>query len=377
MPGRHPDDDVLADLAADVLPAVDARAVEAHVMSCDRCAALLEDAERVRGLLLADDPGPVPAQVWQRIEAALAAEAATGHVGAGPRDRAGHDANGHLTAGHDRSGSRSPAAGDTAADTAAFQAFVQAPDGAVHPPAPPLPPAPAEPAGGTAGWAEDADPLDDPARWAAPRAGRGGGTSRRRDVRTDGAGRRTPVLLAAAATVVLVAAVGGVTRLTSGGGASTSAGAGATGAQAGPSAAAGAEGLDDGTVVLRSKRAYREATLAQDAAALLTISSLSAAGGQGKATATKRATPSGLDAARAQMDASADDLTNPARLSSCLDALNVSQDRLIAIDLATYEGREAAILLLRTSDGGREVWAVERTCAPGNEGALKYARLSG
>jgi hypothetical protein len=362
MPGRHPDDDVLADLAADVLPPVDARAVEAHVMSCDRCAALLEDAERVRGLLLADDPGPVPAQVWQRIEAALAAEAAPGRS--------------HTTAGHDRSAPRSPAVGDPAADTAAFQAFVRAPDGGDHSPGAPLPPAPAEPAEGTAGWAEDADPLDDPARWTAPRAVRGGGAGRRRDARDDGARRRTPVLFAAAAAVVLIAAVGGVTRLTSGGDASTSAGVAAP--QTGPSAVAGAEGLDDGAVVLRSKRAYREATLAQDAAALLTsFSTLSAAGGQGKATATTRATPRGLDAARAQMDASADDLTNPARLSACLDALNVSQDRLIAVDLATYEGREAAILLLRTSDGGREVWAVERTCAPGNEGALKYARLSG
>src|SRR4051794_37686220 len=73
MPGRHPDDDLLADLAADVLPVDQAREVEAHVLACDRCASLLSDAEHVRGLLLADDAGPVPPEIWTRIEAALQA----------------------------------------------------------------------------------------------------------------------------------------------------------------------------------------------------------------------------------------------------------------------------------------------------------------
>jgi hypothetical protein len=75
-------------------------------------------------------------------------------------------------------------------------------------------------------------------------------------------------------------------------------------------------------------------------------------------------------------DPTADDVTNPARLAACLTALGVPAARLVAVDLATYEGREAAILLLTAADGrGHEVWAVERSCAPGAEGALKYTPL--
>jgi hypothetical protein len=64
-------------------------------------------------------------------------------------------------------------------------------------------------------------------------------------------------------------------------------------------------------------------------------------------------------------------------LATCLAALGVPGDRLVAVDLATYEGREAAILLLAPAEGGgHEVWAVERSCSSGSEGALKYTRLS-
>ena len=48
----------------------------------------------------------------------------------------------------------------------------------------------------------------------------------------------------------------------------------------------------------------------------------------------------------------------------------------MAVDLARFQGREAAVLVLRAHDAGYEIFVVERTCAPGNEGTLDYARLA-
>jgi hypothetical protein len=146
---------------------------------------------------------------------------------------------------------------------------------------------------------------------------------------------------------------------------------------------------------VRSGRDYRASTLAADASALLAATSgaastaatgghttggSAAAGSASRRAASPEAVHPGsstLPAAPVPSDAGATDITNPARLAACLGALGAAPDRLVAVDLARYEGREAAILLLTSAQGsGHEVWAVERTCAPGAEGALKYTRLS-
>ncbi len=238
------------------------------------------------------------------------------------------------------------------------------------------------------GWTDDADPLDDPQRWAGRPVTSGPSVSggSRRDARADPRRRRGPLLLAAAAVLAVLAVTGSVKLLGGGGSSSGSLTAGAAGtAQDSSSAPAGASaGAGTSQVpMVQSGRDYRAGTLAAQASALLagtTGVAGAATSGSARAVPSARAAAPGVGKVPEMAvppDTAAHDITNPTRLAACLDALGVGQDRLVAVDLARYEGREAAILLLTPADGGgHEVWAVERTCAPGAEGALKYARLS-
>jgi hypothetical protein len=359
MPGRHPDDDVLADLAADVLPLEQARAVEAHVLQCDRCAGLLSDAEHVRSLLLADDPGPVPSEIWERIEAAL---------GAAGTAQTGSARSGSTLAG-------SAAAADLASTV-------------------PLPPEPGPRRAPTApsGW-DGPDPLDDPDRWdtpvrrpvaAQPPASgnvRSLSTSRR-DVRTD---RRRPplaLLLGAAAVAAVVVGAGAVRLVTAG----TSSGSSASGAlsqaaDAGGSAGANSAGGAGAVRITRSGLDYTSSTLSREARTLVRGSALAAqSSARSESDNPPNPTvPRASSPARSQPlasvapDPKATDVTNPQRLTACLTALGAGSD-VVAVDLARYQGREAAVLVVRT-ESGYEVWVVERTCAPGNEGALAETTL--
>jgi hypothetical protein len=65
-------------------------------------------------------------------------------------------------------------------------------------------------------------------------------------------------------------------------------------------------------------------------------------------------------------------IATPIGLQSCLAALGVTDPAAVSADLATFEGRPAAIVVV-TRGGTTTAWAVERSCAPGQPGILQGA----
>jgi hypothetical protein len=395
VPGQHPETDLLADLAADVLPEHEARAVEAHVIGCHRCADLLADAERVRVLLRSDDPGPMPADVLARLEAVLAQEAAArtdvampplfdASTGAAPlldtpwaeTGQHGRDAR---PDGRERpaTGRRASVGGDTAWETEQL----------------PLPGRPRRSVSPTGPASPGAGP-------AGRRPGRGAQRSRR-DVRADGrtAGVTAlleriggPKVLAAAAGVVLVVGLGGYTATSllnrhSASDALTSAGA----AESRSVAAAGpldARLSSTGTAYTRAALTSQVRTLLAQGPPGTGVSSprspaVAGSADPGSAPAVPgptRQTASSGESDGGSGQSAGKGLADPATLRACIDALN--PDGVgpggadpVAVDFGTFDGREAAIIVLAVPGGGYEVWAVARDCGPGQENALAIERI--
>ncbi|MFN8080168.1 MAG: hypothetical protein U0Q19_11420 [Kineosporiaceae bacterium] len=386
MAGRHPAHDTLADLAAEVLPEHDARLVEAHVIGCTRCAQLLADAEGMRQLLRSTDPGPMPEEVWQRIASALSREVALGSAPAPSPQPVGPVVP---TTGGDpwitqewpvdagwvpQPGGHQVASDD--APTSQWARFVEADD---------------EPAGdgfpdgvrlaGSAAASESLSRLR-PAR-------RSSSLRTRRDVRTEGEGRGGALMrfakpAAIAAGVIVLAGVGGlavVKQLPMGGSSAASGGA-----------APAAEGKDAGAYVaaiLQTGTNYTPTDMGPRALALAEtarrpVGGASASAAQAAAAGAATSTPTERRVAAGQslpvdttsdLASSAPGLTDPGRLEECLEELNAGGHQPIAIDLARYDGREAAIIVLTGRDGGYEVWAVSRSCGRGNAGQLGYVSV--
>lgn len=401
--GVHPDVNALADLAADVLGAEEARTVEAHVISCPDCADLLADAERIRPLLLADDIGPMPDDVWTRISGTLAEEASARSALQGPPvPLSPVPAPSGAPWGDHWSVHEGGAAPQTADRADREHQVDQAGDA---------------PGGDATGYTRVIRPLADltpasaterteesvnlPALGASRvsglrRPGRGSGPSRR-DVRESareesgitGALRRVQggvekgvvrgrrgAVLAVAAGVVVAAGLGGIVWSVVGDrfGATGSTATSAEGGAAAPAAAALAP-------VLATDKNYTPGKLAAEAKALVARAEKGGALATAAATQGDASTGAGAEPGPASRAVSgpapgsreaSSKLSQPGVLAACLDALSATEQRPLAVDIARYDGREAAVIVLQGEDGSLEVWAVSRDCGSGNEVPLTF-----
>jgi hypothetical protein len=373
-PREHPDADLLADLAADVLPEDLARRVESHVLDCDRCAELMAEAEGVRGLLRRQPPPTMPADVADRIGTALAG------LRLGP-------------AAGDRAGLEDDAEADARWAAAAERGAVGAVRGRREAPEP-------------SGWAarRTAEHGSEARVRRLRRAATGPARPRRQSIdeqrSAERAGRVGRVLLAAAAAVVFVAAGGFAVRLlddgiTGGATAISSGDSGDSGAGGGESAASAPEAAQDsaesgkaystaaGVVVLATGTDYTDAALVAQTRVLVAAASAPLAGsGQGDGAATASPAPpttpqaaTGADQ-RVRQFSGNQTLLTPAALDGCLRELDATRDEVVAIDLARYQGRESAVIVLRGTGGKLDVWIVARDCKPGADGTLKYVAVT-
>jgi len=259
------------------------------------------------------------------------------------------------------------------------------------------------PGGPSAEGTSSSAPPPTTLRVSGPRVRRGASVRTRRDVRTEGrahAAVRLAKPLAIAAGVLALAGAGGlaVIKLPLGGSSSTTAGGSA------PSAAQAAEGAKGAfaSVILSTGTDYTAADVARRALALAAVGTSAAATGGGAAVsgsvaADKPAAPpaaasaSAAGSARTQGAAPAaastdrlaavtasggtagdTSLADPQRLAACLEELDAGGQQPIVVDLARYEGKQAAIIVVASRDGGREVWAVSRDCGTGSAGQLGY-----
>jgi hypothetical protein len=75
-----------------------------------------------------------------------------------------------------------------------------------------------------------------------------------------------------------------------------------------------------------------------------------------------------------QASSAADDaaglLATPKGLAGCLTALGATATPSF-VDVARFEGKPAAVIVLPSADGGREIWVVSPSCSPGKDG-LRY-----
>lgn len=146
------------------------------------------------------------------------------------------------------------------------------------------------------------------------------------------------------------------------GGDDEAAGSSAADAGALPAAPVLANGTDYGPEGL----ADQVTRLVEQAPGAATLSASEDGGGE----SVGEGPPQPLDAER-----SAATLASPEGLAGCLEALGAPGAVPLVVDLATWQGREVAVIVLDESEA-RAVWVVLRTCAPGADGLVHYQSVT-
>ncbi len=71
-----------------------------------------------------------------------------------------------------------------------------------------------------------------------------------------------------------------------------------------------------------------------------------------------------------RLDGADEPVGDPQGARDCASAVGVEASEPVAVDLATFDGRPAAVLVATAADGSRRAWAVERSCGPGAAAVL-------
>lgn len=368
MPNEHPDHDLLADLAAEVLPDDLAVRVQTHVIECASCAELLAEAEGIRSLLRQLTPEPMPEAVLSRLERALVTARQQDGLESTPVDAqplstpmgARPAATGSLPTGSINSGrriarSRPSSVPSTGPNTGLISAV-----------------------GSEKGAASRLSRMSRPAQRARRQA-----LEEQRADRPSLLSRFGPVLKVAAAVLVLAGA--GTLSLQFIHGSSSGQGDATSAASAGGAEVNGAPVL---APVQSTNTNYAKASLKTQVNSLISSSnqltatdrSSAKSSPDSTAAAPRAAAQPSVGAASAGAGAGAASpqgqqlLRSPTALQACLNAIGANQPP-VAVDLARYNGQEAAIIVLPADGGGYEVWVVARDCKPGDDGSIAVVTL--
>lgn len=146
-------------------------------------------------------------------------------------------------------------------------------------------------------------------------------------------------------------------------------------------------GTEGGTSPVSTGTDYRRAALAAQVGALLegagTVPLQAAPEEERDDDATAPEAAAGADPGAAESGATPalpdanEPLSDPAGIQGCLEAIGAAGSVPLAVDLAAFEGEDAAVLVLPGATSQQvEVWVVARDCRPGADGLLEYQRVT-